>query len=110
MLRTASASGLPGVPKPKSQQDPTSNVQSAHPVCVAQQAYSPLGDGKLATDADLTTIGKTYGKSAAQVLQQPTLMGRAGPLPRFVRVVRLSYNIHLSDNMRLSRRARTGPP
>jgi diketogulonate reductase-like aldo/keto reductase len=37
---------------------------------VAQQAYSPLGDGKLATDADLTTIGKTYGKSAAQVLQQ----------------------------------------
>merc|ERR1711871_545260 len=34
---------------------------------VVVQAYSPLGSGSLLSDPDLVAIGKSYGKSAAQV-------------------------------------------
>jgi len=44
---------------------------------VIVQAYSPLGSGSLAGDADCAAIGKKYGKSAAQVALKWILQHKA---------------------------------
>ena len=47
--------------------DPSELVSYSASKGILAQAYSPLGDGKLPSAADLATIGKKYGKSGAQV-------------------------------------------
>lgn len=47
--------------------DPSGFVSYGKDKGIVSQAYSPLGDGKLVTDAALAAVGKAHGKSGAQV-------------------------------------------
>ena len=64
---------------------------------MALVAYSPIAKGRVKSDARLAAIGKTYGKTAAQVCLRWLLQQGVVAIPRTSRVERLSENIEIFD-------------
>lgn len=66
---------------------------------VVPQAWGPLAEGKhgIFTDSDLTTIGKKYGKSAAQVALKWNVQRGVSIIPKSVHVERMQQNIDIWD-------------
>lgn len=66
---------------------------------VVPQAWGPLAEGKhgIFTDPDLTTIGKKYGKSAAQVALKWNVQRGVSIIPKSVHVERMQQNIDIWD-------------
>ncbi len=60
-------------------------------------AYSPIARGSAKRDAVLERIGKTHGKSAAQVSLRWLVQQGIGVIPRTSRLERLSENISIFD-------------
>lgn len=66
---------------------------------VHPQAWGPLAEGKhgIFTDAELTAIGKKYGKSAAQVVLRWNVQRGVSIIPKSVHVERMKQNIDIWD-------------
>ncbi len=62
---------------------------------MALVAYSPVAKGRVKSDARLAAIGKTYGKTAAQVCLRWLVQQGVVAIPRTSRVERLSENIDI---------------
>lgn len=66
---------------------------------IVPQAWGPLAEGKhgIFTDPELTTIGKKYGKSAAQVVLRWNAQRGVSIIPKSVHVERMEQNIDIWD-------------
>lgn len=64
---------------------------------MALVAYSPVAKGRVKSDARLASIGKFYGKSAAQVCLRWLVQQGAVAIPRTSKIERLSENIEIFD-------------
>ncbi len=64
---------------------------------MALVAYSPVAKGRVKSDARLSEIGKTYGKTAAQVCLRWLVQQGVAAIPRTSRIERLSENIDVFD-------------
>src|SRR3954453_22663159 len=64
---------------------------------MALVAYSPVAKGRIKTDQILARIGRTYGKTAAQVCLRWLVQQNVSAIPRTSRVERLSENIDVFD-------------
>jgi 2,5-diketo-D-gluconate reductase B len=64
---------------------------------LAVVAYSPVAKGRIKTDQTLARIGRTYGKSAAQVCLRWLVQQNVSAIPRTSKIERLSENIDIFD-------------
>ena len=64
---------------------------------MAVVAYSPVAKGRVKSDETLVGIGKTHGKSPAQVCLRWLVQQNAAAIPRTSRIERLSENIDIFD-------------
>ena len=64
---------------------------------MALVAYSPVAKGRIKSDQTLARIGKSYGKTAAQVCLRWLVQQNVSAIPRTSRVERLSENIDVFD-------------
>ncbi|HWV54113.1 aldo/keto reductase [Pseudorhodoplanes sp.] len=64
---------------------------------MAAVAYSPIAKGSTRSDSVLTRIGKTYGKTGAQVSLRWLMQQGVGAIPRTSKVERLAENIAIFD-------------
>ena len=64
---------------------------------MALVAYSPVAKGRVKSDERLAAIGKTYGKTAAQVCLRWLVQQGVVAIPRTSRIERLSENIEIFD-------------
>ena len=66
---------------------------------IVPQAWGPLAEGKhgIFTDAELTAIGKKYGKSAAQVALRWNTQRGVSIIPKSVHVERMEQNLDIWD-------------
>lgn len=64
---------------------------------MAVVAYSPIAKGGAKRDSILTRIGKTYGKTGAQVSLRWLIQQGVGAIPRTSKVERLAENIAIFD-------------
>ena len=64
---------------------------------MAMVAYSPIAKGRVRKDEVLERIGRTYGKSAAQVCLRWLVQQKVSAIPRTSRLERLSENIEVFD-------------
>lgn len=64
---------------------------------MAAVAYSPIARGSARNDAVLARIGKTYGKTGAQVSLRWLIQQGIGAIPRTSKVERLAENIAIFD-------------
>ena len=64
---------------------------------IAVVAYSPIARGSVKRDAVLARIGKTHGKTAAQVSLRFLVQQGIAVIPRTSRVERLSENLAIFD-------------
>jgi 2,5-diketo-D-gluconate reductase B len=64
---------------------------------MALVAYSPVAKGRIKSDETLTHIGKSYGKTAAQVCLRWLVQQNVSAIPRTSRLERLSENIDVFD-------------
>ncbi|WP_291865081.1 aldo/keto reductase [Bradyrhizobium sp.] len=66
---------------------------------MAVVAYSPVAKGRIRGDETLTRIGRTHGKTAAQVCLRWLVQQDVAAIPRTSRIERLSENIEIFDFM-----------
>jgi diketogulonate reductase-like aldo/keto reductase len=64
---------------------------------MAVVAYSPVAKGRIKNDQTLARIGKTHGKTAAQVCLRWLVQQNVPAIPRTSRIERLSENIEIFD-------------
>jgi diketogulonate reductase-like aldo/keto reductase len=64
---------------------------------MALVAYSPVAKGRIKNDETLTQIGKTHGKSPAQVCLRWLIQQNVCAIPRTSKIERLSENIEIFD-------------
>jgi 2,5-diketo-D-gluconate reductase B len=64
---------------------------------MAVMAYSPIARGRAKADAVLARIGKTHGKTAAQICLRWLVQQQIAVIPRTARVERLSENLAIFD-------------
>jgi 2,5-diketo-D-gluconate reductase B len=64
---------------------------------MAVVAYSPIAKGRIKNDETLARIGRTYGKTAAQVCLRWLVQQNVSAIPRTSRIERLSENIDIFD-------------
>ena len=64
---------------------------------MAAVAYSPIAKGSTKSDSVLARIGKTYGKTGAQVSLRWLIQQGVGAIPRTSKVERLAENIAIFD-------------
>jgi 2,5-diketo-D-gluconate reductase B len=64
---------------------------------MAVVAYSPVARGRIKNDEALAEIGKSYGKTAAQVCLRWLVQQNVSAIPRTSRIERLSENIDIFD-------------
>lgn len=64
---------------------------------IAVVAYSPVAKGRIKNDRELTRIGQTHGKTAAQVSLRWLVQQNVSAIPRTSRIERLSENIGIFD-------------
>jgi 2,5-diketo-D-gluconate reductase B len=64
---------------------------------MALVAYSPVAKGRIKDDATLMRIGRTHGKTAAQVCLRWLVQQNVAAIPRTSRIERLSENIDIFD-------------
>jgi 2,5-diketo-D-gluconate reductase B len=64
---------------------------------LAVVAYSPVAKGRIKSDQTLARIGRTYGKSAAQVCLRWLVQQNVSAIPRTSKIERLSENIDIFD-------------
>src|SRR3979411_147046 len=64
---------------------------------MATVAYSPVAKGRIRGDETLARIGKSHGKTAAQVSLRWLGQQKGAPLPRTSKIERLSENIDIFD-------------
>ena len=64
---------------------------------MAVVAYSPVAKGRIKNDQTLARIGRTYGKTAAQVCLRWLVQQNVSAIPRTSRIERLSENIDIFD-------------
>ena len=64
---------------------------------MAVVAYSPVAKGRIKNDQTLVQIGRTYGKTAAQVCLRWLVQQNVSAIPRTSRIERLSENIDIFD-------------
>jgi diketogulonate reductase-like aldo/keto reductase len=64
---------------------------------LAVVAYSPVAKGRIKTDQTLARIGRTYGKSAAQICLRWLVQQNVSAIPRTSKIERLSENIDIFD-------------
>ena len=64
---------------------------------MAVVAYSPLAKGRIKSDAALAGIGRTHGKTAAQVCLRWLVQQNVAAIPRTSKIERLSENIEIFD-------------
>jgi 2,5-diketo-D-gluconate reductase B len=62
---------------------------------MALVAYSPVAKGKIKNDATLSRIGRTHGKSPAQICLRWLVQQNVSAIPRTSRIERLSENIDI---------------
>jgi 2,5-diketo-D-gluconate reductase B len=64
---------------------------------MAVVAYSPVAKGRVKNDATLAAIGRSHGKSAAQICLRWLVQQNVAAIPRTSRLERLSENIDIFD-------------
>jgi diketogulonate reductase-like aldo/keto reductase len=64
---------------------------------MAVVAYSPIAKGRIKTDPALAAIGKTHGKTPAQVCLRWLVQQNVAAIPRTSKIERLSENIEIFD-------------
>src|SRR5580698_7087328 len=64
---------------------------------MAVVAYSPVAKGRIKSDQTLARIGRTHGKTAAQVCLRWLVQQNVSAIPRTSRIERLSENIDIFD-------------
>lgn len=64
---------------------------------IANEAWSPLGCGKILTDPRLVDIAAHYGKSTAQLCIKFAMQNGVIPIPKSARKERIIENIDVSD-------------
>jgi diketogulonate reductase-like aldo/keto reductase len=64
---------------------------------MAAVAYSPIAKGSTKSDSVLTRIGRTYGKTGAQVSLRWLIQQGIGAIPRTSKIERLAENIAIFD-------------
>jgi diketogulonate reductase-like aldo/keto reductase len=64
---------------------------------MAVVAYSPIAKGHIKTDPTLAAIGRTHGKTPAQVCLRWLVQQNVAAIPRTSRIERLSENIEIFD-------------
>jgi 2,5-diketo-D-gluconate reductase B len=64
---------------------------------MAVVAYSPVAKGRVKNDATLAAIGRSHGKSAAQIGLRWLVQQNVAAIPRTSRLERLSENIDIFD-------------
>ena len=64
---------------------------------MAVVAYSPVAKGRIKSDATLLRIGRTHGKTAAQICLRWLVQQNVAAIPRTSRIERLSENIDVFD-------------
>jgi 2,5-diketo-D-gluconate reductase B len=64
---------------------------------MALVAYSPVAKGRIKGDATLMQIGRTHGKTAAQVCLRWLVQQNVSAIPRTSKIERLSENIEIFD-------------
>jgi diketogulonate reductase-like aldo/keto reductase len=64
---------------------------------MAVVGYSPIARGNAKNDAVLARIGKTHGKTAAQVCLRYLVQHQVAVIPRTSKVERLEENISIFD-------------
>ena len=64
---------------------------------MALVAYSPVAKGRVKNDETLARIGKTHGKTSAQVCLRWLVQQNVAAIPRTSRIERLSENIDVFD-------------
>jgi 2,5-diketo-D-gluconate reductase B len=64
---------------------------------MAVVAYSPVAKGRIKNDETLARIGRSYGKTAAQVCLRWLVQQNVSAIPRTSRIERLSENIDIFD-------------
>ena len=64
---------------------------------MALVAYSPIAKGRVRKDQVLTAIGRTHGKSPAQVSLRWLLQQNVSAIPRTSKLERLSENVEVFD-------------
>ena len=77
--------------------DQTKVIAACRKHDMAVVAYSPIAKGDTKNDAVLTRIGKTHGKSSAQVSLRYLIQAGVAAIPRTSRVERLAENIAIFD-------------
>src|SRR6476661_2542776 len=77
--------------------DPTKVLEACARHGMALVAYSPVAKGRIKNDQTLVRIGRTYGKSAAQVCLRWLVQQNVSAIPRTSRIERLSENIDIFD-------------
>lgn len=77
----------------------SSAIENMKAYGVHPQAWGPLAEGKhgIFTDEKLTSIGKKYGKSAAQVVLRWNVQRGVSIIPKSVHVERMKQNIDIWD-------------
>jgi 2,5-diketo-D-gluconate reductase B len=64
---------------------------------MAVVAYSPIAKGRIKNDETLAQVGRTYGKTAAQVCLRWLVQQNVSAIPRTSKIERLSENIDIFD-------------
>jgi diketogulonate reductase-like aldo/keto reductase len=64
---------------------------------MAVVAYSPVAKGRIRSDQTLARIGRSHGKTAAQVCLRWLVQQNVSAIPRTSKVERLSENIDIFD-------------
>jgi 2,5-diketo-D-gluconate reductase B len=77
--------------------DQTRVLEACARLGVAVVAYSPVAKGRIKYDEALAQIGRTYGKTAAQVCLRWLVQQNVCAIPRTSRIERLSENIDVFD-------------
>ncbi|CAG2105692.1 unnamed protein product [Medioppia subpectinata] len=89
---------------------PAVNQIKSHPKCgnrdvidwchkqgIRVTAHTPLGAGSLTTDETIGSIGRTYGKSAAQVMIKWQLQRGLAVIPKTTKTTRICDNFNVFD-------------
>jgi 2,5-diketo-D-gluconate reductase B len=77
--------------------DQTKVLNACREHSVALVAYSPVAKGRIKTDQVLAGIGRTHGKTTAQVCLRWLIQQNVVAIPRTSRLERLSENIEIFD-------------
>ena len=80
---------------PGQMQEETVRYCRQHGILV--EAWSPLGTGRMLSNAFLATIAKKYGKSVAQLCIRWCLQNEILPLPKSITLSRLAENANVFD-------------